>query len=720
MASKEITTFIIDLSPSMAKKSNGRNFSDLDYGLNYFYDILASKILKGRKTDYISVIACHSPRTDNPFSSDGAFKNIEVISNKIAPKYEDLKRYKEILQPNMAEVEDDEGDCFESMLVGIGLLKDTQRLKFIRNVVVITNGESKIKSFDSQVADATERAVNEMDIKVILDGIDFDVGQEKDTDKSPEKLLNETGWKSVFNRYKGSEVFSATQLIERALYNPPLKKIKPMKAFKGQLRFGSDHSGNAENVGSVDQSALCFQVELYPALKVEKLPNGHQYKVDSEKKTVDRIKNVTDYFIKQSTNKGDKDDEVQASGNVSIANDDDSLENIPINPSEWTDGFKYSNYDLLTLDEDLLNSAKLPSELGMDILGFVRLKDLPYAYLTGESYYLLPEASCSYRNLLSFNGLCQSLIDLEGVGLIRYVQKSSEEIQICALMPSKVKVNENFVYSFIVIRLPFREDEKIGKFPLLTSIRTASGKSFTTSKDMDNIKHEKEEPNYDEDGEHKNKGLSESNLPNSSANKLMEAFILSRDLDKKENTTDKNEMDNCIITNKKIALKNDLLTSFPILGDGGASTRLLASSPAIHKFNLNIKKIILKSLETSKGLHEFLNNPDFIQENLIHSENDVTESTTNLFNLSNILNINTTADDDWLVNINKNSINSAKRLVREFDVKYLKKEEESKKKKKFPTNNNLNDVFMMKHAQGNYGADEAEYEQLPKVDDLLN
>lgn len=715
MASKEITIFIVDLSPSMANKSNGRNISDLEYGLKYFYDIVTNKILRGRKTDYISVITCHSNKTDNPFASEDSFRNIEIVSNKISPTYHDLRRYNKLLRPNMTEMAEDEGDCFESMLVGIGLLKDTHKLKFIRNVVVITNAETNIKSFETKIADATRNAINEMNVNVVLNGIDFDIDGLHYPHKSREKAKNESGWVSVFDTYKTSKVYTTARIVESIIHNPPLKKVKPMRAFKGQLRFGSDHCNKNENsdyVPDLDQTCISLNVELYPALKAEKLPSGHQYKIDPENNYVDKTKYSKDYFIKLASSKdeaNDNDDEVHKRRYVDDEENAGDLESVSVNVDEWTDGFKYSNYDLLTLDEDLLSSAKLASSPGMDILGFIKIEDLPYAYLTGESYYLLPESSCSYKNIVGFNGLCQSLIDLEGLAIVRYVQKSNDEINVCALIPSKIRVNERFVYAFMLIRLPFKEDEKIGKFPLLTSIKTTSGKSFTSNNDLLDDNPIKQEP--DEDSSR------DTNLPSTTTNELMESFILSKDLDKIERKN--THPDKFFVENNKVTLFNDSLISFPKLSNFGISSRLLVSSPAVHKFNLNIKKIITKSLE-HRNLHEYLNDPNFIQNNLISDKNDSFGSSTNLFNLSNILKTNSTANDDWLADINENSIDVAKRLIKELDTKYVKQEDEAKKKRKMTNNNNLNDMFMMKNAQGNYGAGEGEYEVLPDINDLLN
>lgn len=52
----------MDISPEMGKKHNGRPESDLDWGLNYVYDMIANKIMSERKTDLVGVVAVNSNR----------------------------------------------------------------------------------------------------------------------------------------------------------------------------------------------------------------------------------------------------------------------------------------------------------------------------------------------------------------------------------------------------------------------------------------------------------------------------------------------------------------------------------------------------------------------------------------------------------------------------------------------------------------------------------
>ncbi|KAK7682869.1 hypothetical protein QCA50_013899 [Cerrena zonata] len=54
MSEKELTVFVIDLSPSMAAEVNGG--TALDLGLYYVYDVFIEKLIKGRKTDCIGIL----------------------------------------------------------------------------------------------------------------------------------------------------------------------------------------------------------------------------------------------------------------------------------------------------------------------------------------------------------------------------------------------------------------------------------------------------------------------------------------------------------------------------------------------------------------------------------------------------------------------------------------------------------------------------------------
>ncbi|KAM9886691.1 hypothetical protein OXX69_013656, partial [Metschnikowia pulcherrima] len=66
MADKELTIFLLDASvPSTAYK--------------YVFDTLAAKLLKGLKTDYVTVASFNSKNTVHAVAETGKFRGIEVL-----------------------------------------------------------------------------------------------------------------------------------------------------------------------------------------------------------------------------------------------------------------------------------------------------------------------------------------------------------------------------------------------------------------------------------------------------------------------------------------------------------------------------------------------------------------------------------------------------------------------------------------------------------------
>lgn len=494
MADKEITTFVIDISSSMSRSDGTRNISDLQLGLKYFNDVISSKIIRGRKTDYVTVISVHSPVTDNPYAGD-SFQNIEVISEKIAPTYKDLKHFTGKLTanptPNSEYNQDELGDCFEGVVLAVLLLKETLKLKFTRNIVLITNGESNITSMDTPLAQATYNAFTKLNINFTVIGIDFDKPAQT---ISETKQKNIASWQQVCKEH-GGRLMTGSDALLSVLYNPPLRKVRPMKAFKGQLRFGADFqrlSMDKEYDPDTDAWSLSTNVECYPATKVELLPSGHSYFLRNNTNEISKIGQVREYFVTRDEEEGDEElgvrhsklgaedgdpEDGQQKSNETEAVDEEAVDYIE--EFDRVKGFKYSNYDLIALDEDLEKESKLNTREGLDIVGFLKKDSFPFAYLTEEAFYVVPESNASLtRSVMSFNSFVQALLDIKCYCIVRYVQKDNSEVKMCILLPIKVFTNENeFVFTCSMVRIPFKEDEKIGRFPFLTTKALATGKS---------------------------------------------------------------------------------------------------------------------------------------------------------------------------------------------------------------------------------------------------
>lgn len=52
----------MDVGPTMGKAHHGRAKHDLDWGMDYIYNLIANKIMSERKTDVAGLVAVNSKR----------------------------------------------------------------------------------------------------------------------------------------------------------------------------------------------------------------------------------------------------------------------------------------------------------------------------------------------------------------------------------------------------------------------------------------------------------------------------------------------------------------------------------------------------------------------------------------------------------------------------------------------------------------------------------
>lgn len=666
MADKEVTVFVVDLSPDRAGGAmhQGQPKAGARGELDMVWEVLAGKALRARRTDYVSVVTCHSPTTKNPLAGGGKYQNIEVVADMVLPTYTLMKQLRTALVPNAKSVDDGESDLFLAVIVGLSLLQATASKKFIRNVVVITPGGAEIPSFTEQTVPVMTKTIAQLGVKLVVQIPELmeSLGSfhKENLDKLSIHKENLYNWTQLCQNVNGTIIHPSLTLA------PPVKRTRPVSLFKGSIQLGS----------------LGFDVEVYPMVKSADLfPKFHQY-AGGEKV----VRESSNYIIDRNRDKdAGQDDEAEVKEKDYDSDDNLNFNKKPVNKGDWESGFKYSNYDLIATPKQLLELASLQSDPSIDIIGFVKALQLPFAFYTDDSSYVVPRNLGSDRNNLACEAFCRALLGLDSVAIVRYVKQRAKDFQIAALIPMKVANGDLPIYTFSLIRLPYKEDVKIGKFPGLTKISTTSGKIIKSEGELE------ENP---------------FKFPTPSINDVMEKFILSKDLDQTlgPNTTDKNTFKNF-----KATMSSSDLSQLPLpltynLEDT-VDNKLNASSPAIHKFNHYLTKTIQNSLDHD-DLNEFLTDPQFISKNLVESNS----SSNNMFTLSNILQVNTMVASDWLDKINKLATPHAKELVAKLDIRYVDREEynKSRKKKKLATE-------APAKSKGYFGATE-EYGEVPDFD----
>lgn len=599
--SKEVTAYVVDLKQG----------DQLELGLKYVYDSIAAKLLKRRVTDYVTILACNSSVTNHPFDEVESLQGLNVLSRKVAPTLTYLRQWLAVFGaalPEFGGTDSGGTDPVLALLVAVAMMGQDTKGVFIRNIVVVT-GETD-SDFTGELAESTVDAVNTLDINVTV---------------ILTSEANERNWKNLVSRYKNGVVVSANDVESILSKNPPLKRVDPRPSFKGTLRLGVNPHLVNEDAGS----SLSWQVEMYPGTMRESFPPLQSFLVGDQ---ITPLSTSYDYYV-----------ELEKPGDT----EEPQKEKIKVEKGDWVDGFRYTNRDIQALDDTAKAASKLPCSPSLDILGFMNLDDLPIAYFTNDSRYLVPSKLLLGDNLVGFDGLCSALLETKMIAIVRFVQKMNDEINLCALIPGKAKVTEDYVHIMQIVRLPFKEDEKIGNFPPLKS---------------------------------------DDNLD------LMDQFVLSRDLDEGESG------DHQVISNEKINLLSHQTIANKIKsGDESTDAKLLSCNPALHKFQAHLYKI-MQQASKAENVREYLEDPDFLNKYM------VSDSTTNLFNLTNVLfNKHSITNPSWLQKIN------ATDSVTEKLAKSTKPFRPKAKKRRLAAS---------KQGAGTYGEEEGDYEVVD-IDALL-
>lgn len=642
MADKELTVFIVDaLAP----------WGSYDY----LFHVLAAKLLKGLKTDYVSVVAFNAAQTNHSAMDSGKFIGVNVLVDFEVTSFNGLKSWRDTLRGLCRDSEKplDSGkrsDAIQTVLFCSQLFKPTVNKVFTRNIVLLasknlpTSAElvSRVPQFYADVPSNLYVILEDEDVPGI--------------------------YESLRLKFMAGQIISRSAAADAIVHHHPVKKIRPVAAYKGQLRLGADFSKilhDASYLPENDELCASFDIDLIPAVKSEAaLLLTHDYLVDNQ--DVVKLKRVTSHYILEKLAQTKETDHLPLIHEPSVEEMEKFYEKVPVDSQALTAGFKFSNFDLIALDEDLLRSSKLKLHSGLDIFGFVNSSALPQHLFTGEPFYAVPEKTSLKRNITAFMAFVEALFAKNLAALCRFVRRQEKEVEIGAMFPVRITRTNDHTPSLLFIRLPFKEDEKIGNFPPLS-------KTSKPARDSD-------DGDFDDDA----------------VNLLMEEFI--------ESKTAHEAIDDMvdhpsIIDNPRVTMLASKTSKLPLPPRNATRDPLLCTSPWTTKFHNYLQKVVLSSLDTEDWVQHFTD-PKFIEKNLRGKDRH-----TNFFTLANCMAANSSIDvPSWLGNISKAS-SAEKRLVELLDIKYELREDSKKQKTTDP-----NGLYKKK---GNYGADEGDYGQIP-------
>ncbi len=144
MASKDATVYVIDIGESMGECRNGRIETDLEYGMRYVWEKIASTMSANKKTSKVGIVAFRSDDTDNPLSDGEGYENISVLKTMGEPiQMSDLPYLRKKIAPSKTNG----GDAISAIVVAIEMIKEATELKsgrpgkYDRKIALITSAE---------------------------------------------------------------------------------------------------------------------------------------------------------------------------------------------------------------------------------------------------------------------------------------------------------------------------------------------------------------------------------------------------------------------------------------------------------------------------------------------------------------------------------------------------------------------------------------------------
>ncbi len=167
MADKQATVYIVDQGKSMGEKHNSRDESDLDYGMRYVWDKIATTLLASRSTWVVGVVGLRTDKTENPLKEDEGYDHISIMQPLGSMNMTQLNKLQDSIKVNKTE----EGDAISALIVAIEMINKFTRnakgepLKYTRKTVLMTNARGPIDDGD---VDEVAKKLNEDGIQLVV------------------------------------------------------------------------------------------------------------------------------------------------------------------------------------------------------------------------------------------------------------------------------------------------------------------------------------------------------------------------------------------------------------------------------------------------------------------------------------------------------------------------------------------------------------------------
>lgn len=147
---------------------NGRDITDLDWGMQWAWDKMATIMARGLKGDNIGVIAFRTDNTENELAADDpAYEHISVLKELGVLEMDGLRSLQQQIAPSSTE----EGDAISAIVLAtqqitqFTMLKTGKPGKYDRYVYLLTDGQG---GMDGEDLDPVVDQLNEIGIELTV------------------------------------------------------------------------------------------------------------------------------------------------------------------------------------------------------------------------------------------------------------------------------------------------------------------------------------------------------------------------------------------------------------------------------------------------------------------------------------------------------------------------------------------------------------------------
>ncbi|KAI9891089.1 MAG: ATP-dependent DNA helicase II subunit 2 [Vezdaea aestivalis] len=417
-----------------------------------------------------------------------------------------LKNYRRLcmkdiryLQKEIKPSNTNQGDIVSAIILAMMHMIDfCKQLKYVREIVVITNGLGGIEdisSFDTmniaqfkesekhiakdtleskrqQLIDTVSLKLAEEKIQLTVLGVDFDIDTPsfkfKEDNKPHEKRLNEDCLREIVQTSGGRYGTLAEAIAE--LEQPLVKQVKPVTLYKGELILGKPGS----------KGALSIQVERYPCIKAARAITASAFaKIGEEDGAATQTSREPPSSMPVNHRKSYRvEDHTQKTGWREV--DEGSLSR----------GYEYGRTVVPFLPEDE-HITKFETTAAFEIIGLIKKEQYKRYYSLSDTSYTVA-ASWNPQAKVALSGLIHALFETEAYAVARLVAKDKRNPVMVLLAPCI----ETGYECLVDVTLPFAEDRRQYGFAPLDRVVTVTGKVLKEHRNLPNADLQKAMSDY--------------------------------------------------------------------------------------------------------------------------------------------------------------------------------------------------------------------------------